>query len=162
MKAREIVECGAARLAAEQADSENIERLQKVSSRLRADCGSVEIYYRNDFAFHMAVAEASNNPAISEIVKMLVDKSHHHIGFMSESLDIAMPVNAERCVNTAQKVVSFIEIGDGTGSEAAMREHLDIIRFELAKEFPGNHRLDRKGRPVRLFQQGHRKRRGVP
>ena len=138
MRAREVVECGAARLAAAQADAENIERLKAVTARMRRDNGSMDAYYQNDFAFHLTVAEASNNPAIYEIVKLLVDKSHHHIGFMNEALGISMPVNVQRCVDTAQKVVSCIEQGFGVKSSEAMREHLNIVGLELQKEFLGH------------------------
>lgn len=137
MRAREIVECGAARLAAERLDEESLRRLGALARRLRAGRCSAETYYRNDFEFHIAVAEASDNPAVTEMVKLLVERTHRHIGFMSESLCIAMPANAERCVRTARRVVFFIESGDGAGSEAAMREHLNIVRFELDKGFPG-------------------------
>ena len=98
---------------------------------------SASIPHRNDFDFHIAVAEASNNPAISEIVRLLVDKSHHHIGFMNKSLSISMPANAVKCVNTDRKVVSCIALGSGLKSSEAMKEHLNIVFFELEKEFRG-------------------------
>jgi len=135
MKAREVIESGAARLAAEQADPENVERLRDVVSRMKADSDADESYYQNDFEFHLAVAEASNNPAIFEIVKLLVDRSHHHIGFMNESLGISMPVNVEKCVSTARRVVAFIEQRNGRKSSEAMREHLNIVKTELKNAF---------------------------
>jgi GntR family transcriptional repressor for pyruvate dehydrogenase complex len=137
MRARDVVECGAARLAAEHADAEHIERLKEATSRMSRDGNDPAAYYRNDFSFHLAVAAASNNPAIFEIVKLLVDKSHHHTGFMNESLGISMPVNVERCVDTAQKVVSCIEKREGEKSSKAMREHLNIVEVELQKGFLG-------------------------
>lgn len=135
MKAREVVECGAARMAAERADEENFQALKEITARMDPRCRIKEDYYRNDFAFHIAVAEASNNPAISEIVKLLVDKSHHHIEFMNEALGISMAANAENCVNTAKRVVFHIERGNGPESSRAMREHLNIVNCELEKEF---------------------------
>jgi GntR family transcriptional repressor for pyruvate dehydrogenase complex len=135
MKAREVVECGAARMAAERADAESFQRLKEITAQMDPHCRIKEDYYQNDFAFHIAVAEASNNPAISEIVKLLVDKSHHHIDFMNEALGISMSENAENCVNTAKKVVFYIERGNGPESSRAMREHLNIVNCELEKEF---------------------------
>ena len=137
MRAREVVECGAARLAAAQADAESIERLKDVTARMKRDESDLEEYYRNDFAFHLAVAAASDNPAISEIVKLLVDKSHHHIGFMNESLGISMPVNIERCVDTAQMVVSSIERGNGKKAGEVMKAHLNIVGLEIERGFLG-------------------------
>lgn len=137
MTAREVIESGAARMAAERADPEDLERLRTAVQRMRADCASIESYYQNDFEFHLAVAEASNNPAIFEIVKLLVEGSHRHIGFMNDALGIAMPVNVEKCVNTARKVVHYIERGNPSKSEAAMKAHLNIVGFELKEAFLG-------------------------
>jgi GntR family transcriptional repressor for pyruvate dehydrogenase complex len=135
MRAREVVECGAAQMAAEQADEDSIRRLKQIVARMDADHMTSDLYYKNDFAFHIAVAEASNNPAICEIVKLLVDKSHQHIGFMNEALGISMPVNAENCVNSAKQVVYHIERGNGLKSSQAMRRHLNIVNYELEREF---------------------------
>jgi GntR family transcriptional repressor for pyruvate dehydrogenase complex len=137
MKAREVIECGAARLAAEHADPENLERLSGAVSRLNADCKDIETYYQNDFAFHLAVAEASNNPVIFEIVKMLVERSHQHIGFMNDLLGIAMPVKVERCVNTAREVFAYIKEGNAPKSDEAMRAHLNIVNYELKQALFG-------------------------
>lgn len=137
MQAREVVECGAARMAAKQADAENVRSLKEITARMDPDCRVKQDYYRNDFDFHIAVAEASNNPAITEIVKLLVDKSHHHIGFMHETLGISMSTNAVKCVNTARKVVYYIEVGDGLKSSEAMKAHLNIVCLELENKFNG-------------------------
>jgi GntR family transcriptional repressor for pyruvate dehydrogenase complex len=137
MKARIVIESGAARLAAEHADPENLERLGAAVARLDTDYKDIETYYQNDFEFHLAVAEAANNPAIFEIVKMLVERSHHHIGFMNESLGIAMPVNVQRCVNTAREIFLHIRQGNAPKSEEAMRAHLNVVNYELKNAFLG-------------------------
>lgn len=135
MKAREIIESGAAQMAAEQADSESIGRLKEVVAAMLIEPDSIENYYNNDFAFHLAVAEAANNPAILEIVKRLVDQSHAHTGFMNRALGISMPANIKKCVQTAKTVVYCIERGDGPKAAQAMRKHLNVVNYELRKEF---------------------------
>lgn len=135
MKAREIIESGAAQMAAEQADAENIERLKEIVAAMSTEPESIENYYNNDFAFHLAVAEAANNPAILEIVKRLVDQSHAHTGFMNRALGISMPANIEKCVQTAKTVVYHIKRGDGPKAAQAMRKHLNVVNYELRKEF---------------------------
>jgi GntR family transcriptional repressor for pyruvate dehydrogenase complex len=79
MKAREIVECACARLAAEAADEEGIERLKGTTEAMVASLEERETFYEQDFVFHIAVAEATNNKALLEIVKLLVDRAHNHI-----------------------------------------------------------------------------------
>ena len=135
MKAREIVECEAARLAADSADEEGISRLKKITAEMEGSFSDTEMFYDLDFTFHMAVAEACNNKALFEIIKMLVDKSHQFINFMTDSLGIAMPGAIERAVSTARSVVAYIEVGDGQKAAHSMMEHLNTVNYQLDKEF---------------------------
>ncbi len=135
VKAREIVECGAAKLAAQNADKDSIKRLEQLGQDMDASFEDTNVFYRVDFQFHIAVAEASHNKAIIEMVKLLVDRSHRHINFMSDSLNIALPFTVEKAVSTAREVISQIKIGDARGAEAGMKRHLNIVFDELDKEF---------------------------
>lgn len=135
MKAREMVECGAARLAAAAADEEGIARLKEISRRMQKSFEETAAFYEHDFSFHLAVAEATRNRAIYEIVKLLVDRAHNHIDFMHTSLGISMSFNVEKAVETARRVVSFIEAGDAVNAEQTMQRHLNIVNEELEKEF---------------------------
>ena len=51
MKAREVVECGAARMAARKADSESVQKLRRITSQMSADGLYSQSYYENDFKF---------------------------------------------------------------------------------------------------------------
>lgn len=135
MRAREIVESGAARIAAGSADDESIMLLERIAGDMEASFSDIETFYDLDFAFHLAVAEASNNKALMEIVKMLVDKSHRYINFMTESLGIAMASNIQRAVKTARSVVVYIKAGDKEKAAQSMIEHLNTVSYELNKEF---------------------------
>lgn len=137
IKAREIVECGAARLAAEAHEAEYIRRLQQIVADMTTTAEESEAYYQLDFAFHLAVAKASGNQALFELAKLLVDRAHGHMSFMSDSLRIAMPFNVERAVQTAREVVERISEGDGDLAAAAMHAHLNIVNLELSKQFLG-------------------------
>lgn len=137
IKAREIVECGAARLAAEVGDAEGFARLQKIADEMQTSADDAHTYYQVDFDFHLAVARASSNRALYELAKLLVDRAHGHMNFMSESLNIDMPFNMERAVNTARDVVAHIVAGDGEQAAIAMHSHLNIVNVELTKEFLG-------------------------
>lgn len=137
IKTREIVECGAARLAAEVGDAEGLARLQGIVDEMQTSVEDAHTYYQVDFSFHLAVARASSNRALYELAKLLVDRAHGHMNFMSESLNIAMPFNMEKAVHTAREVVGHIVAGDGEKAAVAMRDHLNIVNLELSKEFLG-------------------------
>ncbi len=135
MKARELVECEAARLAAAHAGAEDLRRLQRITDDMEASFKDTEAFYDLDFAFHLAVAEAADNKALLEIVKLLVDRVHSLIGFMDDSLSISMPFNVEKAVSTARNVVSYIRARDGRKAKREMQRHLNIVNLELEKEF---------------------------
>lgn len=135
MKAREMVECSVVKIAADAADQEQIARLQDVLNTLRERSQSNESFYPVDFEFHLALAEATNNSIIYEMDKMLVDKAHHHIEFMAQSLRTFEVFNIQRAVDTAQDIVDAIRARDGERASRAMSVHLNIVNFELEKEF---------------------------
>ncbi len=137
MKARQIVEGGAARMAAEKADVEQIDRLRDLTTRMQALQPDSQAYYDHDFKFHIAVAKASGNRAILEIVKLLVDKAHYHVNFMNTALGISSPENMQKCVGSAARIVELIAGGDAEGAEKAMLKHLDTVNHRLVETFPG-------------------------
>jgi GntR family transcriptional repressor for pyruvate dehydrogenase complex len=136
MRTREIVECGAAREAAGLADPEGVARLEQVLEALRETARDDRVFYPVDFDFHIALAEATGNEVIVEIVKLLVNKAHHYIEFMGGSLKTFEPFNIERAIETAEQVVEAVAAGDAERAGRAMHAHLNIINYELEKEFP--------------------------
>ena len=135
VKAREIVECGAARLAAENATPGDIRTLEMLGKKMDGSFSDTDLFYKLDFEFHIAVAEASNNKALIEMVKLLVHRSHKHVTFMSESLNIAVPFTVEKAVYSAREVIAQIKAGDPQMAEICMNKHLNIVYSELDKEF---------------------------
>ncbi|MEJ2642554.1 MAG: FCD domain-containing protein [Desulfosarcinaceae bacterium] len=135
IKAREIVECGAARLAAELRDADSLARLQAITAQMETSPHDTDLYYQLDFDFHLEVAKASGNQALYELAKLLVDRAHGHMNFMSESLRIAMPFNVEKAVLTAREVVAHIAACDAERAAASMYTHLNIVNLELTKQF---------------------------
>lgn len=144
MKARELVECEVASLAAQEADAQNIRLLKRITSNMEASFNDTQTFYDLDFEFHLGVAEATNNRALFEIVKLLVDKAHNYIGFMDGPLGISMPFNVEKAVFTARKIVDYIEAGDGESARKEMYRHLNIVNLELEKEFLGTKGPEKK------------------
>jgi DNA-binding GntR family transcriptional regulator len=101
---------------------------------MEASFKNTEMFYDLDFSFHELVAEACNNKALFEIIKMLVDQTHKHINFMTDSLRMAIPGNIERAISTARDVVAFIETGDVDGAAQSMKSHINTVNYELDKK----------------------------
>lgn len=137
MKAREVVESCAARMAAENVNPHSLRALRRATAAMAAAGSDHPAYYEADFRFHLAVARASESQAIFEIVKLLVDKAHHHIHFMKTALAISAPPAAAACVASAEAVVDRMEAEDPDGAGNAMLAHLNTVNQELLREFPG-------------------------
>ncbi|SMC94111.1 DNA-binding transcriptional regulator, FadR family [Desulfocicer vacuolatum DSM 3385] len=137
MKAREILECEAAAMASQEGDKEAIAQLRHIGEQMDFNNKNTNFYYRTDFNFHMAVADATHNKAIIELLKILVDKAHEHVGLMDDSLSISMPPNAHTAIITAKNVIEAIAAGDGAKARKEMLDHLNIVKANLHNEFPG-------------------------
>ena len=137
MRAREIVECGAVRVAAAESDPEHIERLAAIIEEMDRHRGAAMAFNRADFDFHLALAEASNNGALIEMVRLLVDKAHEHVDFMERFLKTFQPAQVDRAVETARRTLARIRTGDPEGAARCLSQHLNIVNFELEKEFSG-------------------------
>lgn len=135
LQTREIIECGASRVAAQNASASSIERLEKLSAGLTTTPESIDLYYENDFAFHLAVAEATNNTALIKMVRLLLERVHHCLDFMNHSLGICLPLNIERCVLTARQVIACIVAGEAEKAFSTMGTHLNVVRFQLDENF---------------------------
>ncbi|MFN2355002.1 MAG: FadR/GntR family transcriptional regulator [Desulfopila sp.] len=135
LKARELVECEVAFLAARDAGPQDIEQLRQITAQMEASFSDTQTFYDLDFDFHLHLAEAGGNKALLEIVKLLVDRAHSHIGFMDNALSISMPFNVKKAVSTARTIVRYIEAGDGENAREEMYRHLNIVNLELKRDF---------------------------
>lgn len=135
LQTREIVECGAARLAAQHVTAAGIERLKKLSAGMTTTPETIDQYYENDYDFHLAVAEATNNRALMKMVRLLMERVHHCLDFMNHCLGICLPLNMERCVQTAREVIDRIVAGEAEAAFSSMGTHLNVVRFQLHKSF---------------------------
>ncbi len=133
MAARDIIECGTCRLAAEKAHG-RMDRLYGVMKDIEAARDDLKAFFEIDFAFHAAVAEAVNNPVLSEITKLLVNRAHHYAALMRTATDAAFPFNVETALQTARDAAAAIYARDGAGAADAMSSHLNVITDEIQKE----------------------------
>lgn len=135
LKTRDIIECGAARAAAQEVCPIGTERLKKIGAGMSTKPEDIDSYYRNDFEFHLAVAEATNNRAILEMVHLLVNRVHHCLDYMDRSLGISLPLNIKNCVRSAREVIACIAAGEAECASIAMGAHLNVVRFQLDQIF---------------------------
>ena len=131
MELRVILECNAVKLAAQRASSQDIQRINQALERMQACQSEIKKFYDPDFEFHVAIAEATHNETISEMLKLIIEKSHEYFQkFMSDRL-----CPPEQAIVTAQRIVDCLRIGDGQKASDYMKAHLGLVEIELQRVF---------------------------
>lgn len=128
MESRELLECKAAELAAERAEEGQLLRIEEAVKRIKENMDDIAGFFQADLEFHLALADASGNRVIAELVKMLIKKVHkHHRQFRATS----SPEVREHTYQTARSVLSSIAGGDGGLAAKCMGDHLRRVGNQL-------------------------------
>ena len=122
---REILECNTARLAARRADSNDIHRMQTILARMKKNADNIKRFSEHDFDFHVALAEASGNEMILQMMKFIVKKVHEeYVRLKHETL-----FEADEAIITAEKIVASV----AGGEEEKAEKHLHLVTVELKR-----------------------------
>ncbi|MFT0171084.1 FadR/GntR family transcriptional regulator [Paraburkholderia mimosarum] len=122
---RVVVESGAASLAAQKADDEDIAAIRREWDNLQTIIETSGIGAKDDFAFHMAVARASKNQffitALSGIQEQMVFSMN-----LSRNLSLVKSIERQRLVQQEHlEVLEAIQARDAVRASTAMRAHLE-------------------------------------
>ncbi|MEY8883367.1 FadR/GntR family transcriptional regulator [Donghicola sp. XS_ASV15] len=124
LELRTAVEVEAAGLAAQRrspSQEENIlDALRSVTLLNNASEPSTEA----DFALHLAIAEATNNPRFGEFLQMIGPNSIPRRGLDAADPNAASKRYIEMINSEHDSIVTAITNGDDEGARAAMRQHL--------------------------------------
>lgn len=122
---RVVVEAGAASLAAQKAEDEDIAAIRREWDNLQTIIETSGIGAKDDFAFHMAVARASKNQffitALSGIQEQMVFSMN-----LSRNLSLVKSIERQRLVQQEHlEVLEAIQARDPERASTAMRAHLE-------------------------------------
>ena len=122
---RVVVESGAASLAAQKAEDDDIAAIRREWDNLQTIIETSGIGAKDDFAFHMAVARASKNQffitALSGIQEQMVFSMN-----LSRNLSLVKSIERQRLVQQEHlEVLEAIQARDAERASTAMRAHLE-------------------------------------
>ncbi|CAG9248246.1 FadR/GntR family transcriptional regulator [Paraburkholderia unamae] len=122
---RVVVESGAASLAAQKAEDDDIAAIRREWDNLQTIIETSGIGAKDDFAFHMAVARASKNQffitALSGIQEQMVFSMN-----LSRNLSLVKSIERQRLVQQEHlEVLEAIQARDAERAATAMRAHLE-------------------------------------
>jgi DNA-binding FadR family transcriptional regulator len=128
--ARAFVEAGLARLAAQRATAEDIERLRQRLAEQRAAIVDLDRFLERDMAFHRELAAISGNPIFPAIVEATFGWAAQYYQAM-----VRAPGAEELTLAEHGRIVEAIAAHDPEGAERCMSEHL-LRANELYRQLP--------------------------
>lgn len=118
-EARRILEGANARLVAQRANEQDLERLAVCLTRMEQHVDSIEEWAEADLDFHLAVAEATHNPFLSVLLEPLVGQLRNMIARAS----VVSPSSVTG-LGPHRRLYQCIKNGDAEGAYQAMLEHI--------------------------------------
>ena len=132
IETRQIMECSLVKLAAMRADRQDIQKLRDTLDRMKKNIDNLEGFYQADFEFHNAICEATNNEVMSEMLKIIIAKTHaHYMKFMPDAL-----CRPDEAITTAGGIVDCIEERNAERACEEMVKHLNLVSSELIRLIP--------------------------
>jgi GntR family transcriptional repressor for pyruvate dehydrogenase complex len=132
VEVREILECNAVKLATQRAGSDDVRRILDALARMKETVGDYKRFSEHDFDFHIALAQATGNTMIFEMMKLIVNRVHEQYDrFKPKTL-----FQTDKAVLTAEQIVAGIADGEAEKAAGFMRDHLNLVTTELKRMVP--------------------------
>jgi GntR family transcriptional repressor for pyruvate dehydrogenase complex len=132
VEVREIIECNAVKLAARRAAADDIRRIKAALARMKETVDDYKRFSEHDFDFHIALAQATGNEMILEMMKLIVNKVHEQYDrFTPKTL-----FQTDKAVLTAEQIVASISNGEAEKAADFMQDHLNLVTTELKRMVP--------------------------
>jgi len=117
--ARVFLETGMARLAAQRASDDDIQRLRQRLDEHRQALSQLDLFLHRDMAFHREVARISGNPIFPAIVEALFQWAGEYYQAI-----VRAPGAEDVTLAEHQRLFDAIAARDPVAAEQAMRDHL--------------------------------------
>lgn len=134
--ARRMVESEVARLAALTATPDDLARMKAALDQMAGDREPFMLRHVADRAFHLAIAEATRNPALIFVVSTYWDR-YRRLIVNHASAQARRPENRGPAIADHEAIYRCIAERDGAGAAAAMQAHLDRVGWFLSSFHPG-------------------------
>jgi GntR family transcriptional repressor for pyruvate dehydrogenase complex len=130
LEVRKMMEIKTAGLAALRAAPEELERLNKILTRMESDLQRGELGEEADWDFHFTIAEMAGNSILLRLMNTIGDVMRQ--GLKTARLELYVkPGNAQLLYEQHRAISQAIEKKDSEKAQQAMREHLIFVEQEL-------------------------------
>ena len=129
VEVREILEPEIAALAAERMTDEHAHTMREAIEIMETAFDQVEVYVEADLDFHLALAEATQNPLIPALMDSIIDllrEQRKRIGLVSGGL--------RRGQGHHKKILEAVVRHDAQAARRAMQDHLRQVREDSGNQ----------------------------
>lgn len=124
---RRILEGEAVTLATERCDESHLARMRAATELMREGLADQDEYIESDLAFHLTIAEATQNRLILHLMHAIRDQLERALGSIYR-----IPGSPEQSIEDHGLIIAAM--GDGKPDEARARMHEHLTRVEEAVE----------------------------
>lgn len=139
-EARVFLEAGVARLAAERATPDDVDRLRQRLADQRAATHEVERFLACDMAFHRELAGITGNPIFAATAEAVFNWANEYYQAI-----VRAPGAEEITLAEHQRIIDAVAANDANAAEQAMREHLLRANANYRRLAPGGEAGPRGG-----------------
>lgn len=135
LQARKAVEPNIAAIAARQRSPEAMQRLVEIQELVESDPVGQYLSSEGDRRFHLAVAEATENPVLVSMMTIVYELMGQKLWLLLRNATAAVPERLSRYARQHREVCEAIRAGDSNEAASRMGEHLDSVeRFMIEVE----------------------------
>jgi DNA-binding FadR family transcriptional regulator len=117
---RVAVETGAAMLAAERCEPEDLDRMRELVETMKEGETDFETYRRADIRFHIAMAEAAKSHRLVAAMTEVQGDMSELIALIAHPEEVLAQSNAQHA-----RLIKLLEAGHSTGAAELIRKHLE-------------------------------------
>lgn len=135
MELRKIIEVGAVLSASKNRTQQDVEYLESILEKMKESQGIGELGEKADFEFHCAIAAASQNPFLSNLLEQI---SELMIETMRETIRIwlfSKKTTSEKLYDEHMQIFLAIKQQNPELAQLAMSSHLKNVEFILIEYF---------------------------
>ncbi len=135
LQARKVVEPSIAAFAARQRSDEALQRLKGIQDLVESDPPGQYLSSEGDRRFHLAVAEATENPVLVSMMSIVYELMGQKPWLMLRNATAAAPERLQQYAGQHRRICEAIKAQDEKAAAARMKEHLESVeRFMIEVE----------------------------
>lgn len=128
---RQILELGAAELAAKRRTDEDLEQMESILGSMRQRIDRQELVLEEDLGFHDLLVQASHNPLLDQLYGFLTP----FLVAVRESGEQTTQILNE-CIEDHTEIYEAVRDGDAGRATRLMQEHMQSVREQYEESLP--------------------------